>query len=435
MFNRHKQKQKKKQQRAEPLESLSLTPEGTLCLKKQLNQIQQLIGVTQTDFTLLYETSVIHFLDYMSEPNQRLEADMIENQLAPIILALKRRRGYLLPLGADSEVVFREREAWTFAVFSAALLKQCDESSRMALGKALLPKQSYDWLQRNLTLFSLWQRYLQGDTKTVFSSIVEQASLPDQTETATVAPVKAKTSNTTSTTDSVIEVGMMLADDVMQSVIQKRVDDTAVVNRTTSKATHTPVKPESVESEENVKKSISEIDLKTLNTKTTKVETHDSPVTPIIKQKREAVAEKQTQASQQTIPTFEAATFWRWLKSVLADNAIEANQAESIVHGVNQGLFVRIPEAVDAFIQTKAEQRGFSAEQAIWQQRPGLIKKIKKHERLIKHTNNSRFHDYYLGEWEARQRLSGVVISADELLNNPGSIPINEQLKIDLIES
>lgn len=440
MFNRQKQK---KQQRPEPLESLSLTPDGTHCLKKQLHQIQQLTGVTQTDFTLLYETSVIHFLDYMSEPNQLLEADAIEQQLTPIVLALKRRRGYLLPLGADSEVAFREREEWTFAVFSAALLKQCDKASRIALTKALLPKQAYDWLQRNPTLFGLWQRYLQGDTKTVFSSIVEQAPLPDQTEATTVAQIK-ETENRierTSTTDSVMEVGMIPAEETMPSDVkqetqqeaQKKIpQETISSNMNTAVELVEPVTKPSRTPKET--KEIKELDLAVMKTNSHPVE--ESPVsTPITEQKAVSMVKTTELTVEQTMPMFEAVTFWRWLKSALVEKQFEANQAHSIVHGVELGLFICIPESVDAFIQAKAEQRGFSAEQAIRQQRAHLIKKIKKHERLIKDPKGSRFHQYYLGAWEARHKMSGVIIGSHELLDDPESISVNQQLTIDLLES
>ena len=108
-----------------------------LPIQKYINEIQKLTGVTQIDFQSLYVQTIERFSDYFQSPNQSVDDTALIDSLNNTILALKRRRGYLLPLGSDSETSFREREEWTFAVFSAALLKAIEKPARLAVAKAL----------------------------------------------------------------------------------------------------------------------------------------------------------------------------------------------------------------------------------------------------------------------------------------------------------
>ena len=129
--------------------------------KRFLNQIQTLSGVTQNDFISLYVTSVNNFEGYLVGQNQ---ADLLTAVLTDVVLALKKRQGYLLPVGADSETSFREREEWTFAVFTSALFTVIDTNNRLGLAESILPAKAFSWLKRNKKLFELLQAYLNGDS-------------------------------------------------------------------------------------------------------------------------------------------------------------------------------------------------------------------------------------------------------------------------------
>ena len=66
-----------------------------------------LVGVTQNDFQKIYIDTIESFSDFINANNLQQNIDEI---LKNTVLALKRRRGYLLPIGADSKACFRERE-------------------------------------------------------------------------------------------------------------------------------------------------------------------------------------------------------------------------------------------------------------------------------------------------------------------------------------
>ena len=78
--------------------------------KKIHYQLQWLTSVTQSDFQTLYIAMLQRFTDYFSQPPHEMNQFELERIFNTVIVALKRRRGYLLPFHADSETQFREQE-------------------------------------------------------------------------------------------------------------------------------------------------------------------------------------------------------------------------------------------------------------------------------------------------------------------------------------
>ncbi len=139
-------------------------------------QIQSLVGVTQADFQSLYVATIERFAKFLAESNQAVDSIILDKILTKVILTLKRRRGYLLPIGSDSETSFREREEWTYAIFIAALFSHIEKTDKLSVAKVLIPKEGFNWLQRNHTLFLCWSAYLSESTdrkNNVFSEIID----------------------------------------------------------------------------------------------------------------------------------------------------------------------------------------------------------------------------------------------------------------------
>ena len=142
-------------------------------IRQQMHRLQMLVGITREDFQALYVSTMERYVDNLSIVALPTDRSVFIGLLENVIFALKKRRGYLLPLGADSETSFREREEWTFAVFSAALLKQFDSKTCIDFAKIVLPSLGFSWLKRNEALFDLWQGYLNGEDKeNIFTEIV-----------------------------------------------------------------------------------------------------------------------------------------------------------------------------------------------------------------------------------------------------------------------
>ncbi len=109
----------------------------SLQTQKSINQIKMLVGVTQNDFQKLYIDTIARFSKFINTNN-------IDETLKSTVLALKRRRGYLLPIGTDSETCFRECEEWMFAIFIGALLSQVELELRLDAAKTILSTKNYN---------------------------------------------------------------------------------------------------------------------------------------------------------------------------------------------------------------------------------------------------------------------------------------------------
>jgi len=386
-------------------------------LQKLIKKIQSLSGVTQGDFQSLYVKTIDHFINYIRVPNQPMDVSGITKALHRVILALKKRQGYLLPLGADSEIVFRQREEWTFAVFVAALSDFIDLTVRSAVIKALLPHQAYAWLHRNKDLFSLWEGYLQGDlTDNVFTELIKHSDKNYHIKVAQQeSKIKQKPNpDTEMQQNKNLQQPLAIKQDDISHVIESMPVDLNVESHITSSSNMTEIK---------------EIDLKALSHSTTtdsNTEHLDNEVSTVPEAKL---------INPSNIPNFKAEDFWCWLKRIIHKKEIAWNKSNNFIHGVDLGVFLQIPETINAFLNTEAEKHDTVPNELILQQRPNLTKQIKKHEQLIKNTRGSRIHVYCVGKWEDRQTISGIVIEPAYLTTEDQVIPVNTQLIPDPLDS
>ena len=97
-------------------------------LKENVVGIKQQLSVTEEKYRQDYYAlmcNVAHYFQHLPGANV-----LIFNQaygalhftLACTLNALKRRRGFLLPIGEVTEVHYLERDHWTYAVFTASML-------------------------------------------------------------------------------------------------------------------------------------------------------------------------------------------------------------------------------------------------------------------------------------------------------------------------
>ena len=364
-----------------------LTRLGDIQAKQRLiNQIQTLSGVTQDDFKSLYVMTIERFSDYLSEPNQSISLSSLLTVLNEVVLALKKRQGYLLPLGADSETSFREREEWTYAIFAGALLKSIDQQSRYAVAKAIIPKQAFAWLHRNTALFELWQTYLEGQSNLLSEIIRGQSVKP------TIQPVLKETNGEDVSTAMPEAIKTIKKPELPKDAVIKEINLTDLGD-TSNNAQAPPWIDESV------------------------IEKIEQPIETLV-----------------DLPEFTAQEFWEWLSQSLEAKTLSINKPESIVHRVDLGFLLVIPNIIETFIHEQTKQLGIHSHTAGLDQRIGLTKAIKKNYDLVRNIQGSRIHAYCLGKWEERKVLSGLVIKPEAILKKiPIEIPINPSLSIDPI--
>ena len=96
--------------------------------RARVDVIRSMIGVPEQHWRLLYQPLFAAYAEYAqglpeSATLENLKmGSLLQSALELVDLALKVRRGYVLPPGKEPEVVANEQDVWTYAVATAALL-------------------------------------------------------------------------------------------------------------------------------------------------------------------------------------------------------------------------------------------------------------------------------------------------------------------------
>ncbi len=126
-------------------------------LKLYLPQIKNLISCPDDIFQNLYLKTLFNIvkLDHL-----------LDERLKFTITALKLRRGMLFPKNAGTEKISAEEAQWTYALFSAILLKDIYELQQVknldAFLSNTLTENIVNWLKNNDYLFNQWQEAITG---------------------------------------------------------------------------------------------------------------------------------------------------------------------------------------------------------------------------------------------------------------------------------
>lgn len=94
--------------------------------QEKVNAIAELAGVPPVVFQTLYWETLAAFAAFVQSlpvSPEMPDRVLLDDGLMRVIRALHRRRGYLLPAGAEAEVIAAEADIWTYAVFLASLLQ------------------------------------------------------------------------------------------------------------------------------------------------------------------------------------------------------------------------------------------------------------------------------------------------------------------------
>jgi integrating conjugative element relaxase (TIGR03760 family) len=97
--------------------------------RTRLRQLGALVSVPHSFFSHLYRAPLLSFTRYVQQlpapetDHHTYPGGLLDHVLDVVVTALSLRRGYLLPPGAQPEIVSRKQDLWTYAVFAAALLR------------------------------------------------------------------------------------------------------------------------------------------------------------------------------------------------------------------------------------------------------------------------------------------------------------------------
>lgn len=310
-----------------------------------LYELKHLISVTQDDYQQLYV-----------QPIQTLAASLkdstkLDQMLAHVIATLKIRRAYMLPVGTDAETCYQQQDAWTYALFTAVLLKDVSQNSDNVTTaiKKWLPDAGIAWLKKYTPLFKAWEDFLTGkiNTNNIIAHIIYQAE-----------------------------------DALMGNKLERvsKNNDTCLA---------------------------------------------DAPTITV-----DNIEENQpTQPAETTTFTL-TDSFIAWIKRNLARNDLTINTPTALLHRVDKGVLLIMPELYRQFLQAHPSLQAVAADKSDEE----LLDELTTAQCFIKNPRQTGFmHTYYSGEWDTRDLISGLLIEASQLFTEKTMPAINTQLQIDQI--
>lgn len=159
--------------------------------------LKALISMTTKGYETLYlplQERLKNWIEQTDSPVGGIEPKntLFANAWQHGIYALKIRRAYMLPLGADAETCYREQDIWTYAIFTALIFKRL----KLDLGlssettmETLLPLTGLQWLETYSSIFAMWQDYL--SEKSVSESIFKRIE-KEITAAVLMSPISEK---------------------------------------------------------------------------------------------------------------------------------------------------------------------------------------------------------------------------------------------------
>lgn len=150
-------------------------------LKPHLIEIKNLVSCPYD----IYQTVYIETIHRLAVFCQAMPDAFLAQQLQISIATLKLRRGIFFPKDADIEVIAAEEPQWTYALFSAAMLRNMDQISSyqnaknkddfiMEIAKRIIPPKAMDWLTQNSFLYTLWQQAILHQHNDI-SAVIEKS--------------------------------------------------------------------------------------------------------------------------------------------------------------------------------------------------------------------------------------------------------------------
>lgn len=114
------------------------------------------------------------FLATLSQFIIQCPVETLKERLKLSIAVLKLRQGILLPKNAGAEAIADQDAQWTYALFTASLLKGLHPNSF----NIIVPKLAKQWLESNACLYQQWKSLLENecDIHNDLDAIIQQAS-------------------------------------------------------------------------------------------------------------------------------------------------------------------------------------------------------------------------------------------------------------------
>ncbi|MEO8402601.1 MAG: TraI domain-containing protein [Gammaproteobacteria bacterium] len=184
--------------------------------KSYVFEIKNLISCPEDIYQELYLKTLFNLVEFIQS------IDFLDQQLKLAITALKLRRGVLFPKNAGTEKISAEEAQWTYALFSAALLKDLyllqDNNNLDIIIASILPDTALKWLTQNGYLFNQWQEAIsnQSAANNEIEKIIKLAA----EKNSTALPVQEKLYSTKQINDDFIAYLLKYAQENPEDILK-----------------------------------------------------------------------------------------------------------------------------------------------------------------------------------------------------------------------
>lgn len=353
----------------------------------KLRELNHLISATPSHYLDLYLKPLQAFaglaqkLPHPHYPDYDKAGGLLLAGIERAIAALKFRRGYMLPLGADTETCYREQDAWTYAIFSAALLQDCwlvlgafqvtikdPHNNKVDLWQPLamprmMPEHDYRFNVRSLE--ECWR----SANPLLIKSILTERAFQWLCSYPLLFP--SWWNNIT---------GRPLSEDMLHGILQRA---------------------ESIVFKKN-------------NEKLSEAKSNETP-------------QQQVQTDNQIVSIAEKLI--DHVKQKINQRSLEVNQSGSFIHRVAEGILLIMPNAIESLLSQHPELKNNieistneSIDEALW-------KSLTESGQFIKNgAQNTFLHHYFIGRWEDRNIVRGLLLPCEVLFSADEMPRINDQL-------
>lgn len=351
--------------------------------QQYLREIKENISTTEENYTQQYLPVIHNLTEFMqelscinaTENTHAPHTSLLGQSLAHTVKALKIRRAYMLPIGADTETCYQQQRHWTYAVFIASLLQECWQQWHIKspispsivpvnchLVKSLIPEAILTWLYEHKHIVNMLFVYLSGNS--------------DNTNPLTLITEQAKKSKTTDNVSSPIPTPA-------QTPLKLSTDTNLSVNTT----------KETIESAQNS------------NVITKSLDGSSTDDTDITNQNHSSIDDNKI-----------ATQFLIWLKQQVKDKQLTINDNEAVIHRVEPGLLIVISKVIVLFQASSNNAKSVTEK--------SLIKSLISSQLITLDTKNKSYiHRYFKGQWETRNIVEGILLKLDSIYTD-NEIPL-----------
>jgi len=369
--------------------------------QQQLCEIKQQISVTTEDYERLFLPLINNVAEFMQQlpailttNSKDLSKTLFSESFTQAINTLKIRRGYMLPIGADTETCYAQQNSWTYALLVASLLQeswqviaqyQIDifDKENKSLGRW------HPLIVSTLPIGHFYQYALKevSQEQRVWNGLLAKSLIPDyglQWLCENNSLIENLFSHLNGCSDE---------QDPLTLIIQQAKNNKTDVEHA-QKSSVTP-------HEDNIESSIDK-----------KESFQSDNAGAVAKQPLENLEQKKINIPDALASVSEhkniTTLFLEWITQQIKTSYIATDDKNAIFYRIEYGIMVALPTALNLFQATVSEAKHITEKEFI---------KILSDADVI-HFNaekNTYLYRYFKGEWKTREIIQGILLKDEHL--------------------